>query len=230
MGGNIEIRASDLRLLDNSFISTNATGTAAGGNISITTDTLVALDNSDITANAEQGLGGQARVEALAVFGTQVRDRLTPESDITATSQLGADFSGSAEITNPDVQLDSSLVELSSDFIPVDRLVADSCLTRDREGGQFTVTGTGGLPETPDSASVGRYSLSQVSGIGGVTADDPTPQTEMAADTTAPTWQLGDPIQEARGLRTADGRILLGNPTTRDRPCGVTAPATPIAD
>lgn len=218
VGGNIEIRSRDIRFLNGSLVSTDATEAASGGNITIETETLVALFNSDITANAQQGLGGQVLVNAQAVFGTAVRDRITPESDITATSDLGAEFSGLAEITNPDVQLDSSLVELASDFVPVDRLVADSCLTRASAGGQFTVTGTGGLPETPFGAAVGRYTLMPVSVLPNETV---TPLSETTSQTgTTSQWQLGDPIVEAASVQqTSDGRLWLGRGVTRDRPC-----------
>ncbi|USR89374.1 filamentous hemagglutinin N-terminal domain-containing protein [Phormidium yuhuli AB48] len=221
VGGNISITSEDLRLSNQSSISTNAIGAATGGNIQINTATLLALENSDITANAQEGAGGQVQISAQGVFGTRVRDRLTDESDITASSERGAEFSGLVEIASPDRQLDSSLVELASEFIPVDQLVADSCLTRRTAAGQFTVTGTGGLPETPFDASAGRYSLL---GVVGREENSETVSAHPASSDTAPTpetWQLGQPIQEAQGIQqTADGRLWLGRPQRRDRPCG----------
>ncbi|NMG58876.1 S-layer family protein [Geitlerinema sp. P-1104] len=221
VGGNISITSEDLRLSNQSSISTNALGAATGGNIQIDTATLLALGNSDITANAQEGAGGQVQIAAQGVFGTQVRDRLTDESDITASSERGAEFSGLVEIASPDTQLDSSLVELASEFIPVDQLVADSCLTRTTAAGQFTVTGTGGLPETPFDASAGRYSLLGV--VGGEENSETVSPRPTSSDTAATpeTWHLGQPIQEAQGIQqTADGRLWLGRPQRRDRPCG----------
>ncbi|KPQ38081.1 MAG: bifunctional secretin/ hemagglutin-related protein [Phormidium sp. OSCR] len=221
VGGNIRLLAEDVRLLNRSSVSTNALGGATGGNIQIDTGTLVALDNSDITANAQQGAGGQVEITAQGVFGTEVRDRLTDNSDITASSQRGAEFSGLVEIASPDTQLDSSLVELASEFIPVDQLVADSCLTRSTAAGQFTVTGTGGLPETPFDASAGRYSL-----LGVVGTVSPINESDQEFDEESDTqvdasWRLGQPIQEAQGVQhTGDGRVWLGHPQRRDRSCG----------
>ncbi|MGC9503106.1 filamentous hemagglutinin N-terminal domain-containing protein [Baaleninema sp.] len=205
--GNIEIRSQDLRLSGGSSISTNARDTATGGNIVIDTDTLVALDNSDITANAQTGFGGRVFVNAQGIFGTEFRDRTTPESDITASSDLGAEFGGLVEITNPDVQLDTSLVELASDFIAVDRLVADSCLTRGNSGGQFTVTGTGGLPENPYELSMGRYGVASVTGLDGELSEEANLPPALLTET--PTWQLGDAIVEAQGTRRENGRLRL---------------------
>ncbi|WP_170191643.1 S-layer family protein, partial [Geitlerinema sp. P-1104] len=196
-------------------------GAATGGNIQIDTATLLALGNSDITANAQEGAGGQVQIAAQGVFGTRVRDRLTDESDITASSERGAEFSGLVEIASPDTQLDSSLVELASEFIPVDQLVADSCLTRTTAAGQFTVTGTGGLPETPFDASAGRYSLLGVVRGEGTDPTASPPETPSNGSETSEGWQLGQPIQEAQGIQhTADGRLWLGRPQRRDRPCG----------
>ncbi|MBP0003678.1 MAG: filamentous hemagglutinin N-terminal domain-containing protein [Cyanobacteria bacterium SBC] len=218
--GNIDIRSRDIRLFDGSSISTNAQDAATGGNIVIDTDTLVAIDNSDITANAQTGFGGRVIIDARGVFGTEFRDRTTPGSDITASSDLGAAFSGLVEITNPDVQLDTSLVELASDFVAVDRLVADSCLTRPHGSGQFTVTGTGGLPENPYNTSTGRYNVVNIAPLNGDTASTTTSPTPPET-----TWQIGDPIVEARELAaTTDGRIVLSAtgetaPSSRESIC-----------
>ena len=144
--GNITLETQSLQLRDRSRISTNA-GNTDGGNIDINTDTLVALENSDITANALQGRGGQVSIAARGIFGTQFRDRLTPESDITATSALGAEFSGTVTITTPDVDAAAGLVELTSEVKdPSDRIIS-GCIP----GSSFTVTGRGGLIEDPMS-------------------------------------------------------------------------------
>jgi len=91
---NINLTARDLQLRRGTIISTNATGEATGGNITLSAETLVALEDSDISANAEQSFGGQVRITAEGIFGTEFREENTSESDITATSDLGAEFSG----------------------------------------------------------------------------------------------------------------------------------------
>jgi len=147
-GGNISLVSPDIRLRGGSRISTNA-GNANGGNINLETDTLVALENSDITANAEAGRGGRVSITATGIFGTQFRNFQTPDSDITATSELGPQFSGAVEINTPDVDPGSGFV-----FLPVTPLDAAASISRDvcaaGAGSSFYVTGRGGLPPLPE--------------------------------------------------------------------------------
>ncbi|MGB7441701.1 MAG: S-layer family protein [Coleofasciculaceae cyanobacterium] len=145
-GGNISLQASDLKLRRNSRITTNA-GNSNGGNISINTGTIVALENSDITANAEQGRGGRVSINSQAVFGTEFRQELTSESDITATSELGPEFSGTVEIRTPNIDPSQGFVEFPINFIEPTQLIATSCKTAQEN--TFVVTGRGGLPEAP---------------------------------------------------------------------------------
>jgi len=101
--GNIFLNGEDIRLREGSQIVTNAFGESTGGNINITTDLLTALENSDISANAEQNFGGRVTITAQGIYGTEFRNQLTSESDITATSALGPQFSGVVEINTPDI-------------------------------------------------------------------------------------------------------------------------------
>ncbi|OWY64339.1 hypothetical protein B7486_47865 [cyanobacterium TDX16] len=85
-GGNIFLNVQKLLLRNNSVITATAQGTGNGGNINIDTDLLVAFENSDISANSANFRGGNVRINAFGIFGTQFRaapdDRT---SDITAT-------------------------------------------------------------------------------------------------------------------------------------------------
>jgi large exoprotein involved in heme utilization and adhesion len=146
-GGNIIINAGDIQMRRGSNITTNATGTATGGNINIDTDTLVALENSDITANAQDNFGGRVIINAQAIFGTEYRPQLTPESDITASSSLGASFNGVVQINSPDVDTTSALVELPQALTDPSNQIATGCAAS--KGNNFAVTGRGGLPENP---------------------------------------------------------------------------------
>ena len=74
-------------------ISTNARNRSNGGIHSIYTDAIVTCETSKITANAQQALGGRVKIQAQAIFGTEFAPQLTPESDITASSEVGAEFS-----------------------------------------------------------------------------------------------------------------------------------------
>ena len=145
--GNIVLRVGDLEMRRGGRISTNA-GSADGGNITIATENLAALENSDITANALEGAGGRVVIQAEGIFGTQFREAQTPESDITATSNLGAEFSGTVEITRPEVDPSSGFVELAENVVDPAALIARDPCTQGR-GSEFVVTGRGGLPENP---------------------------------------------------------------------------------
>ncbi|MBE9227185.1 filamentous hemagglutinin N-terminal domain-containing protein, partial [Phormidium sp. LEGE 05292] len=147
LGANINLQASDIRLRHGSRISTDA-GNANGGNITIKTNTLVALENSDITANAQQGSGGRVSITAQGIFGTQFRQQLTPQSDITASSDLGAEFSGIVEIQTPEVDTSAGLVELPENFTDISNQIVAGCSAS--AGNSFVITGRGGLPEDPN--------------------------------------------------------------------------------
>lgn len=145
-GGNIELQTPVLLLRQGSNINTNA-GNADGGNIDIDTTFLIALENSDITANAVQGRGGQVSVTAQSILGTEFREALTAESDITATSALGPEFSGVVELNTPELEPDSGLVELPVSLNnPTDQIVA-GCPADSNN--RFVIGGQNGLPSNP---------------------------------------------------------------------------------
>jgi filamentous hemagglutinin family protein len=147
-GGNIFLNSQTLQLRDNSSISTEARGIGDGGNITINSQIITALTNSDITANASQGFGGRVVINSQGIFGTEFRQQRTPNSDITATSELGPQFSGVVQIKAPDVDPGAGLVELKTEVVDVQSLVdRDICA---EAGNSFYLTGRGGLPPTPD--------------------------------------------------------------------------------
>lgn len=172
-GGNLILRADDLRLLDRSNISTTA-GTADlpgdGGNITITTDTLLGLGNSDISANAFNGSGGVIDITTDALFGLEARSRqelqditntdtliqFDPDNldsnDITAISRTNPNLSGIVEINTPDVDPTSALIELEDR--PVNAAIDVNPCVQGSET-EFVRTGRGGLPPTPNDAFTG---------------------------------------------------------------------------
>ncbi len=144
---NIFIESRDIRLRHQGEITSNARGSGTGGNIAIATDTLVALENSDITANSSASFGGRVAISALGILGTNFRTEVTPQSDITATSELGAEFSGSVTINTPDINPSTGLVELPEMLNQAsDRYFVGCALS---EGNSFTLSGRGGLPADP---------------------------------------------------------------------------------
>ena len=151
--GNIRLDASNVLLRRNSRITTN-TENSDGGNITIDTNLLVAIDDSDITANARQGRGGRVSITAQGIFGTQFRDELTPNSDITATSDLGPQFNGLVTLNIQGIDPNRGLVRLPENFTQPSDQIATGCVAE--IGNSFVVTGRGGLPEDPSQILRGR--------------------------------------------------------------------------
>ena len=202
--GNIFLRSGDLLLRRGSNITTNATGTATGGNITIDTDILVALENSDISANAEEAFGGRVIIDAQGIFGTQFREYETPQSDITATSELGPDFSGIVDINTPDIDPSQGLVSLPA--VPVDTEVAQACTPGgSQQQSEFVVTGRGGLPPTPTEAL-----SSDAIQVDWVTLNPGSENSSSPEKATNPTAPEPAPIVEAQGwVLDANGEVVL---------------------
>ncbi|MDL5052463.1 filamentous hemagglutinin N-terminal domain-containing protein [Oscillatoria laete-virens NRMC-F 0139] len=159
--GNITIEAQDVRLRNRSTITTDASNTIVrdtgeaiensdrstdGGNISIQTQSLLALENSNITANAQQGFGGRVRINT----NNLLRD---PTSEISATSNLGPEFSGIVQINTPDVTTPSGLINLPDNLTDVSNQIVRGC--GEFGGSRFAVVGRGGLPEDPNQTLLG---------------------------------------------------------------------------
>ncbi|MDY7023755.1 MAG: hypothetical protein SWJ54_20805, partial [Cyanobacteriota bacterium] len=210
--GNIRLRSPDLRLRNHSNITTNATGVAPGGNIEIDTRQLVALENSDISANAEQAEGGRVTINADAVFGIRFRQQPSDASDITATSQLGAEFSGTVQL-NSEIDTSQGLIELSRDIIDPAALIAQT-LCQQGEDSELIITGRGGLPPNPTQGTRQRgVSLSLTEPI------QPDSKTQSHSNRQRPRNRnldqnvqplSSDEIVPARGwIRTEKGEIIL---------------------
>ncbi|MFB2768343.1 filamentous hemagglutinin N-terminal domain-containing protein [Pelatocladus sp. BLCC-F211] len=142
--GNIFLNSRDLILRRNSNITTNATGTATGGNIRIVTGNFVALENSDITANAEKGFGGNIFIKAAYRFSS-------PDSDITAASDLGTEFSGTVQINNTDVNPSQGLMQLPDNPTDASNQIAQNPCQKGF-GSTFLITGRGGVPSSPNDS------------------------------------------------------------------------------
>ncbi|MBW4449390.1 MAG: S-layer family protein [Spirirestis rafaelensis WJT71-NPBG6] len=153
-GGDINLQSNLLLLRRGGQISTTA-GTAPaggnGGNINIDADFIVAVpqENSDITANAFSGNGGAVTINAQGIFGIQPREQPTPESDITASS-TGGGINGVVDINTLEIDPSRGFINLPTNVVNTSRLVAQSCSAFGKGGSEFTVTGRGGLPDSPD--------------------------------------------------------------------------------
>ncbi len=151
-GGNINLRVQDtLQLRNGSAIDAESFGTGDGGNVTIDAPTIVGLENSDIIANAVQGSGGNIQINTQGIFGLENRPQLTPESDITASSQFGV--SGTVAINNPTADSSLGVTELAQDPIDPGQQVTAGCQQLGES--QFVASGRGGIPASPDSTIQG---------------------------------------------------------------------------
>ncbi|MBN3872828.1 MAG: S-layer family protein [Nostoc sp. JL33] len=145
-GGNIALEVGKLLVLrDNSAIAATAGGNGNGGNININAPIIVGLENSDIIANAFNGDGGNINITTQGIFGLKLGDRLTPESDITASSQFGVN--GTVQVNTIGVDPNSGLVELPANVTDPSQQIATGCAGG--EGSSFVATGRGGIPQNP---------------------------------------------------------------------------------
>ncbi|MGI0483944.1 filamentous hemagglutinin N-terminal domain-containing protein [Pantanalinema rosaneae CENA516] len=154
-GGNIQMQVRDLLLLRrNSLISASA-GTAQaggnGGNIRINAGFVVGVlrENSDITANAFTGNGGRIEITAQGIFGLRFQPRLTPDSDITASSQFG--INGIVTLNTPNVDPSRGLVQLPTDVTDSSNQMTQTCSAQERRN-SFVITGRGGVSPDPTEA------------------------------------------------------------------------------
>jgi filamentous hemagglutinin family protein len=145
-GGDIRLnQQNSLLLRKESLISATTTGIGNGGNLSINAPVIVGLENSDIIANAVQGNGGNINITTQGIFGLKYRDRITPENDITASSEFGVN--GTVDINNFGVDPNSGLVELPENLTDPSQQIASACSIN--QGSSFVTTGRGGIPQNP---------------------------------------------------------------------------------
>ncbi|MCA1993116.1 MAG: S-layer family protein, partial [Coleofasciculus sp. S288] len=203
-GGNINLQAQDIRLRRESQIRTDA-GSSDGGNIAIDTDTLVALENSDITANAMAGSGGRVSITAQGIFGTQFREELTLESDITATSDRDPQFNGIVDIDIQGIDPSQGLVQLPDNVIDPSQQIATGCPAN--QGNYFALTGRGGLPAAPTQPLLNEFVWQDTRNLSVARESESVNQTQEIESKTNPNRI---PIVEAQGWRVrADGQLEL---------------------
>jgi filamentous hemagglutinin family protein len=205
-GGNINITASNIRLFGNSDITSSVnSGAGGGGNIDLKADSIIAFDDSDILAFARDGKGGNITLDTPVFFGESYRraPRNTDPATLDRNNRVDINATGSVEgvIITPDTSsIENSLTELPDDRINTDSLLANSCIVRrDRPTrGSFTVTGTGGLPQSPGDAQTSSFP----------TVDVETLPSDGTSSNSS--WQTGDPIVEPQGVyRLPNGKLVM---------------------
>ncbi|NMG59836.1 S-layer family protein, partial [Geitlerinema sp. P-1104] len=223
-GGNLRFTSEDIRLLDDSNISTTA-GTANlpgdGGNISINTNTLVGLGNSNISANAFDGSGGVIQITTEGIFGLQVRSRQDLEqlsdnliefdprnldsNDITAISLTNPQLEGIVEINTPEVDPVSALIELEDR--PVNAAVDQNPCIQGSET-EFVQTGSSGLPPGPNDPFTGTTGWEDL-------RLDPLDDPQVREDSAEPLPSTPTQIRQAQTWHVnAEGELVLTAPGT----------------
>ncbi|ARV59859.1 hypothetical protein BZZ01_15575 [Nostocales cyanobacterium HT-58-2] len=235
-GGNINLQLGEFLLLRrDSQISTTA-GTAQaggdGGNISINSPFIVAVpsENSDITANAFRGRGGNVNIRAQSIFGIQARQQGTPESDITATSELGVP--GQISITQPEVQPGQGLIELPGQVVDASTQIAQICPRSPsaKPLGEFIITGRGSLPPNPLEPLPGTPNLSPLATLDGESYKADGGMRGRGDAGSFNTSKAVTEIVEAQGwVKDSDGNIILvaqvPQATPSSRPTASVCPA-----
>jgi filamentous hemagglutinin family protein len=203
--GNIDIKSSQLVMQRNAGILTNSKGNEPGGNIKINSDVLVGVQNSDITANAVNAKGGRVTITSKSILGLVNRDRLTPDNDITATSDLGVSFNGTVQINSLDLNPANGIVELPNSL--ESQQISQNCTAN--KGSRFISTGHGGIAPSPSfNPSPSKRAWHDLRGVSAAIPAQPIVQTPVPVAMAATT------IVEATTLqRNPNGTLELSAPT-----------------
>ncbi len=152
-GGNLFLNADLIQLRQNSVITATAKQAGDGGNITINSSLILGLENSDIIANADDGRGGNINVITQGIIGLEFRNTLTPRqaqtNDITASSGMGVN--GTVQINTIGAGLNSGLIELPDTLVDATQKMAKGC--QGNPGNDFVISGRGGIPSNPRTAS-----------------------------------------------------------------------------
>ncbi|MDX2228028.1 MAG: filamentous hemagglutinin N-terminal domain-containing protein [Leptolyngbyaceae cyanobacterium bins.349] len=226
-GGSIEIQVRDLLLMRfNSLISASAEGRGDGGNVTINAPNgfvvAVLSENSDIVASAIQGTGGRAVGTAFGIYGfRQFRELRTPESDFTASSDIG--FDGVLELNTQERDPLEGLP-----IVLTEPDVAEGCRALRAGAGEskFILTNRGGLPMNPtealdsDAVEVDLVTRSAVS-------TSPSARVAIAP----PPKPTPEPLIEAQGwIIDPNGTPVLIAHTPNPRPVQLGQPNSPCPE
>ncbi|NEP09120.1 MAG: filamentous hemagglutinin N-terminal domain-containing protein [Symploca sp. SIO2C1] len=211
-GGAIKITTEDIRLFGDSDITTSvSSGAGGGGDITITSGSVLAFDDSDILAFARDGRGGDITFNTPAFFGFRFTPapKGTDPATLDGNQRVDINASGAVDgvIILPDVTfIQNSLNELPENLIDPDTLLANSCIVRSADsGGNFIITGPGGLPLRPGDATDSPYSTGTV-----LPVPSDNGQNNSSNSVTNPPWQIGDPIVEPTGVyRLPNGELVM---------------------
>ena len=135
-GGNLAVVSQLLDLRNSGRISVNSLGQGNGGNIAVNSDLLLLSSGGSIVANSADARGGNISISASGIFAS-------PDSLVSASSDLGELFSGTIEFNTPNVDLlrAATTIEIPPE-VPKIAVVCNST----GEAGELTVAGSAGQP------------------------------------------------------------------------------------
>jgi filamentous hemagglutinin family protein len=171
-GANITLQVfqTPLFVRNGSLISANAGDQANGGNITITAPFVIGqtFENSDIVANAIAGSGGKIVINTNAIFGLAFRPKLTPRSDITASSESGS--TGIVTLNTLNIDPARGLTQLPTDLVDRSSQIAQGCSVggnpAEKES-RFTIAGRGGVQLSPTALLPAQAGTSDWVGLDG---------------------------------------------------------------
>jgi filamentous hemagglutinin family protein len=163
-GGDIKLQVQGWALLRRGSTISATAGTAQvggnGGNITIRAPFIIGVpqENSDITANAFTGRGGNITITTNGIYGLKFQPKLTPLSDITASSEFG--LNGTVTIDILDIDPNRGLVALPTNLTDPSQQIAQTCVPPiGKTASSFVVTGRGGIPVSPDEPLESQVSI-----------------------------------------------------------------------
>ncbi|MEH1844182.1 MAG: S-layer family protein [Nostoc sp.] len=127
----------------------------------------------------------------------QFRPQLTPENDITASSQFG--LSGTVQVNTIGVDPNSGLVELPANVTDPSQQIATGCAGS--EGSRFVATGRGGVPQNPNQQVISDRTWDDVRDLSAYRkTGNVTPQTHVSPKVL---------VEATSWYRNADGKVEL---------------------
>jgi filamentous hemagglutinin family protein len=212
-GGNIDLNIDDtLTLRNNSSISAQARNNASGGNIDIDAGFVIAFpsqsesNGNDIVAKAEQGKGGDIRINRESVLlGIEERKStpLNQTNDIDASSEVTG-LGGNISIPRR-IDPVRGATELPKTPVEPEQTTEQACSVNQETGktNGLTVKGKGGVPPAPDLPL-----NSQTITVNGQDTATQTNQAQYPEIKPIPT-SYGDIIPAQGVVVTKDGRVIL---------------------
>jgi CHAT domain-containing protein len=183
--GNITINASDLVLLDHGTITASVVE-GLGGSIQIgdpksTVPKAVVLREAsqilaEATGDVEEAQGGRIEITA---------DVFLKSLDSEVSADAGAGVDGIVNINSPEVDVESGLNPLTTEFLGATALMRASCAAQATGGdtGSFTVARHRGLPASPEGLLLAFGELAPGAASGEIAAEE---EDELPAVAAAP--------------------------------------------